>query len=297
MEELVLNNSRLKVEILASTGAYNGARFDHSAQVKQITLDGKHTFLTSEKAPFDPGFGFGLLNEFDIQGPCQSASTPVGSTFHKIGVGGLMRENAADYFFYDPYPIAAPLDWNIEPLSETELLFSTLSPVIRGMQYRYVKRLMLAENKLIVSYTLENTGEVAFSTENYAHNFISFDQQPTGRNTSLATKDPVNRNNFGEFVDPESLLEIGQDALSWSQTPTVDFFVEHLMKNQGAGKQWTLSNSETGTSISESVDFPATHLNLWGKEHVVSPEAFHAISLSPGETSTWCRTYEMSYLV
>ena len=83
MEAMVLNNSRLNVDILTGANAYNGSRFDHGGQVRQITLDGKHTFLSSEILGFDQNYGFGLHNEFDILGPQQYASTAVETVFTK----------------------------------------------------------------------------------------------------------------------------------------------------------------------------------------------------------------------
>ena len=141
------------------------------------------------------------------------------------------------------------------------------------MQYRYTKQLRLHDLQLQLHFKLENVGETPISTQNYAHNFVALDDQPIGAGYELTFANEINPKTFGEFVDSESLLFISGNQVKWTKTPTVDFYVEHALKNSGSGKIWELFHKQCRIRLSESINFEGTHLNLWGKGHVVSPRS------------------------
>ena len=94
-----LRNDLLVVEIGEPGELYSGARFDHSGNIIQVKLKNKHTFFTTEKSAYKNTFGFGLLNEFDIEKPEYFEGTEIGGYFLKTGVGELLRENDQPYDF------------------------------------------------------------------------------------------------------------------------------------------------------------------------------------------------------
>ncbi len=289
---LALKNDELTLALNHGKTAYSGIRFEQSAQISQITLHGVHTFLTSEKGQFEPAYGFGLLHEFDILNPAQYADTPVHEGYHKIGVGVIQKTSEAPYSFYDDkYPVLQKLTWEMTRSEPAAIAFSTLSPEVRGMQYRYSKTLSLQGNRLEIQYALENTGEIDFTTQHYCHNFMALDAQPVGPDYTLHLSHAINTRGFGEFVNPRSCLDVSADQISWHLAPDTDFFIEHLSKADSRFRSWTLRHRGSGTSVSESVDFTPTHMNLWGKGHVISPEIFHSLSVAAGTTARWQRIY------
>jgi len=290
--KLSLKNEQLSVSLNDTADSYSGIRFEHSGQVSQVVLNGKHTFLTTEKESFNPAYGFGLLNEFDILCPLQYPQTLVGEGFHKIGVGVLRKTSENPYFFADDYPILEKLEWTRSQTSNDSVTISTLSPDVRGMQYRYTKTLKLDGNRLVIQYQLENTGTVAIPTLHYSHNFLALDNQPVGLDYQLRVGHPIQSETFGEFVSPQNCITLTPDHISWKLAPKTDFFIENLSIGHPELRSWTLSHRGTGTSISESINFEPTRINLWGKGHVISPEIFHAFQVNAGSTATWQREYE-----
>ncbi len=289
-----IQNELVRIDILAGSQAYHGSRFDHSGQVAQICLENNHTFLGFEFPAFNSLHGFGLLNEFDITGPIQYGETPVGACFHKIGVGALKRKEDIPYFFADNYEIESPLQWTIEQKDASQLSFQTLSPDIRGMQYHYSKTLKVDETKLIITYRLQNTGTQPIETSHYSHNFLSLDQQSTGPNMELILDHTIDASSLGEFVNPENCINLQSSQLSWKDVPKSDFFIENLLYKAKGFTSWTLKNHSSKTLISEEFEFTPTHMNFWGRAHVISPEVFHHIQINPSETATWSRTFSVS---
>ncbi|NNK29987.1 MAG: hypothetical protein HKP04_03940, partial [Flavobacteriaceae bacterium] len=55
---------------------------------------------------------------------------------------------------------------------------------------------------------------------------------------------------------------------------------------------WELIHIKSKTGIRETGSFTTQKVNLWGWQHVVSPELFHAVSVEPGKSESWTRTYD-----
>ena len=285
-----LRNNVLEIEVGEPGEMYTGSRFDHSGNIRQIKFNGKHTFCTTENAEFSSAHGFGLLNEFDINGPAGYSDANQGEHFLKIGVGSLLKENQVPYNFLNRFK-NEPLVFDVVQSVETQLDFKTKSTLVGGIQILYNKQLSISENQLTIDYFLKNIGEKSFSTEEYCHNFLAIDQHGVSADYQLKFDFELNPGLFSKYINPEGLMVLSSDSISWKHKPLYDFFIAGLSGSQPRKASWTLTNKREKVGVSEQTDFEISKINLWGNGHVISPELFHQISLAPGEETSWKRVY------
>ncbi|MDA3929560.1 MAG: hypothetical protein PF541_11420 [Prolixibacteraceae bacterium] len=286
----LLKNNILEVEIGTPSEYYTGSRFDASGNIKQITLNGQHSFCASEKPSYNSAYGFGLLNEFDIDLPCNFAGAKNGEYFHKIGVGALLKQNNSPYNFFRSYEIKR-LNYNVIQESDAQLIFETKSEPIREMQYEYSKKITLNENELLIEYSLKNSGLSKIQAKEYCHNFLAFNGQNIGKDYCLSLNENIVPSQFNETVNTENLIQYNSNKLNWQASPERDFFISGLSNGNPLCKSWTLENSKEKLSVKEELDSVCAHFNLWGTKHVVSPELFVGIDLSPNKEKKWQRKY------
>ena len=68
-----------------------------------------------------------------------------------------------------------------------------------------------------------------------------------------------------------------------------------LREAEKAGRHWMrLSHEETGTGVWIGEDVPVSRFYGWSNVHAFCPETFIAISLKPGETMRFSRTYRFT---
>lgn len=286
----LLKNNVLEVEVGKPSEYYIGSRFDASGNIKQITLNRQHTFCASEKPSYNPAYGFGLVNEFDIDLPCNFNDAKDGQYFHKIGVGALLKQNNSPYNFYGSYKKKS-LNYNVTQISDTQLIFNTISESIQGMQYEYSKKISLYKNELLIEYSLKNLGLNKIQTKEYCHNFLAFNGQQIGKDYCLNLNDNIDPNQFFKAISTENLIQYSSNKLNWQKSPDCDFFIAGLSNGNPLCRSWTLKNSKVKLGMQEELDNACAHLNLWGTKHVVSPELFVEINLSPNKEKRWQRKY------
>jgi hypothetical protein len=285
-----LRNNILEVEIGEPGELYTGSRFDYSGNIRQIIFNKKHTFCTTEKNEYSRVLGFGLLNEFDINGPVGYSQANPGERFLKNGVGSLLKEDQKPYMFLYNYK-NDPLEYEVVLCDVTNLEFKTKSPLVAGIQTQFSKKVSISENQLIIDYFLKNIGEKSFKTEEYCHNFLAIDQHGVSADYLLKFDFELRPELFSEFLNPEGLMILTTDSISWKHKPLYDFFIAALGGAQQRKASWTLTNRREKVGISEHTDFESLRINLWGNGHVISPELFHLISLAPGKETKWQRVY------
>ncbi len=284
-KDIVLSNERLSVEISYPGEKYNGSRFDWCGLITQVTLDGKHTFCVKES--LEPGKGSGgcgLCGEFGIREPVGFDETPVGEYFPKIGVGLLKRPDTEPYDFFRKYEVK-PVDFNVIS-DNTSADLSAVMPVHNGYGYIYKKSISLSQNKLKITYILENTGEKKISTTEYCHNFIGIDNNSIGSNYSLKLPCDIHP----EGVSGEIIVK--DKEISWPDSFSGEFYSQFKDFDCSGNSTWELYDSKSGVSVKETDDFIPQKFALWGSKHVASPEAFANIDIEPGEKQTWLREYE-----
>jgi len=292
---ITLANDRLRVEIegCGQPGQYAGPRFDWTGFVRQVELlsGGGHTYCVPESLVPGAGTGgIGLCNEFGIDGPPGYYEIESGEKFPKIGIGTLTKLKTGGYSVFESYPIE-PVAIDTER-GEDWARFRIEAPEVNGYAYEYEKKLSLSGRKLIVEYRLTNRGRKTISTNEYVHNFVAVDGKPIGPGYVL--KFPLPVENLPGYEPVERLtkhLRVDGDGLRWE--PVTDTFYARYRSAEGPTPfYWELVDETTGAGMRESGSEPLDHYAIWGESHVVSPEAFVAIGLAPGETKSWSRTYE-----
>lgn len=314
-----INSPRLEVEIAQPGTVYRGTRFDWSAFITQVTLDGKHTFCMPESLESGQGTGgIGLCCEFGNEWSVGYDDAQPGEVFPKIGIGLLKRPDEGPYNFFRPYEIQEIFPIQVE--TETSHANFTVEPVdCRGYAARLKKSVRADENILAIEYTLENVGSKPIITHEYCHNFLGINQQPIGPNYTLR---------FPQTVKPESpppnLHRMAPANLRWLPKPILNWLVGRYMHRMSRNlvmkgseinwreipqqafftrlkgyqarqeAQWELVHTSSGLRVKEIDDFPPSRLVIWGTRHVVSAEVYTDIRVNPGESQSWMRKYEFA---
>ena len=290
MNNISLRSQRLEVEISAPGAAYHGSRFDWSAFITQVTLDGKHTYCVPES--YQPGEGtggIGLCNEFGIDQPIGYDEVEPGDLFPKLGVGLLRRHDRSTYNFFYPYEIVQRFPVVVE--SGPDWARFTVEPLdCRGYAARLVKTVRLQNNSLEIAYELENVGQKALLTNEYVHNFNAIDCQ-------LLSPDYRLRFPYRVEIEKENargmeVVDLQGEEMCISRTPTQAFYFRTQGFSQGAAPQWELTLPGSGVGLCEIDDFAPLRVGVWGTSHVISVEIFNEVSVQPGQVQKWTRRYE-----
>jgi hypothetical protein len=284
-----LHNERLEVLIDDPGAGYTGSRFDWTTQVRQITFDGKHRLLTREKEGVESpaAQGWGLAGEFGIEAPVGYEECPVGGAFPKIGVGLLTRPDDEAYRFHRPYTVR-PARFGVKPEGPRGVLITASQDPERGWGWFLKRHWSVSGTVLSLTTTLANTGSKPLSTGEYIHNFFGYNLLDPVTDWSLTLPRVVTRPELAAWVDPETVMVLEGAQVTWTETPTQDFFISCT---DAPPASWTLTHRPTGVRVSEAVDFPVAYCNVWGRGHVVSPELARKVEAAPGAVLTWTRTW------
>ncbi len=284
---MILRNSRLTVEIADLGTAYQGPRFDWTGFIVQVTLDHQHTFCGPESPLKGHGTGgIGLCGEFGISHPVGYHDARPGEKFPKLGVGLLTRPDN------DWHDFAADYEMKSFPVrtqkSDTRVVYEMDPLPCRGYEARLSKTVQIRGNTLDIFCELENVGTKPLRTREYNHNFIAINGQPVG---------PGYRLRFAEGIafapdELSPLLTHSNGEICWKSPVPTDFFCPASGPFEATGPAWELIHEPTGGGMNETVDFSIAHLGLWCAPHVIAPEVFVSIDLSPGERQSWRRSYE-----
>lgn len=286
-----LENKQLVLEIQEPGEVYRGARFDWTGQIVQVIYLDKHTFCTTETRDINliNEKGRGLYNEFGIDLSIGYESCLPGEEFPKIGVGQLTKTTEKPYDFFVNYPIK-PYNFNLR-IEKNYAEFICNSKTVSGYGFKLVKRIALEKNSFKVRYTLSNTGDLPIITNEYIHNFLSINNRDIDENYKLIFPFELKPQKFKESVNPENIVKFKNDTIYWDNNPSGQFFFSEIQNGLSQNGKWILIHEKEKAGISETTDFKLQRINLWGDTHVVSPEIFVKISLLPGRTAEWTRTF------
>jgi hypothetical protein len=288
---IILKKTKLELLIDPPGENYQRTRFDWTGKIRALTYEGKS--ITGREL-LHPGpdqlAGEGFYNEFGIDGPLGYDELPVGEWCHKIGVGRVKKEDTS-YDIHKDYD-CQPCEFEVER-EEQALRLTCHGPLLNGYAYLLKKEIRLLESGFQINYYLENQGEKPILTSEYSHNFLNIDQAPIGEAYRLRFPFELKPEGFGERVNPEGLLTIGQREVTWKGTPKEAFFFSMLSGGEEVEATWELWNVASGMGISETGSFPTRKVNLWGCGHVISPELFFDIRLAPAQSVRWSRTYQV----
>jgi len=258
--EIIMSNQQLEAVISKPGKGYTGTRFDWGGIVKQVTLDGRHTFLSTEKSGFeyDPQLGYGLIGQFEP---------------------GLPRMNEGEY--------------QLTVNKDSVIFTKDLEKNDKGWGYKLIKTITLEDRKLVIKCSLDNTGDKAFYFGEYNHNFIMINREPVSENYELEFSFIPEMSSSA--AKGKELMAINSNTISWTrELNDGDEFLCQL-KGFEKGKKdnyWRLLHKPSGAGVKASTDFEIVKVQLWGKRHTVCPEVFFQVKVNPGESFQWSRTYE-----
>lgn len=287
--DFILSNRRLEVTVQRPTEGYSGSRFDYTGFIPQVHFCG-HTFCVPEQVikGRETTGGIGLCNEFGLGMPIGYDDIAASEFFPKIGVGKLTK----------PYEGAYPHLFAFEKelckfqcgQDARGVWFRAPALPVNGYAFDLQKRVSIDDNTLTIFYQLQNEGEKPVRTQEYVHNFVGIDGLTLDEDYTLIFPAP-----FAKEMCMHTDLIFEDQKISFQRPPQPAFM---LMGEASfpAGLAWEVRNTRAGVGMREITDFPIDHINLWGVEHVLSPEVFILLELAPGETKTYTRTYEFFQL-
>jgi hypothetical protein len=287
----VLKNKNLEIRIDMPLAKYNFSRFDWTGKIVSVRY--KNMNISSEEklnSEDDYKYGKGFYNEFGIDEALGYDETKEGDWFHKIGVG-LLKKEGPDYSFSRSYEIQ-PATFKVTEKPD-KIIMSCQSRKMNGYSYSLKKEIELVESGFIIKYYLKNTGEKTINTNEYNHNFIAIDSSFIGSDYILTFPFLLKPELFEGNVNPEGKVQIGQKEITFNDTPQEQFFFGNLSGSEIVDATWEIVNTKKKIGIRENGNFKTTKINLWGCQHVISPELFFEILLQPGEKIEWSRTYDV----
>ena len=287
----ILQNGTLEIHIELPHEGYNHTRFDWTGKIKKVSFKGIGiTGNELERGIEGKNCGEGFYNEFGIDKPIGFDEIPIGDWFHKIGVG-LLKKDDTEYQFHKLYKVQSA-DFKVK-IAESGIQISCLSENYKGIAYRLIKEITLLEEGFQVHYTLENTGEKAIITNEYNHNFLCIGNEAVNDNYVLKLPFAPTSSKFGEFVNPDEILNIQNNQIVFKHTPNHQFFISNLSGGNEVMAKWTLINRTYGMAVCEHADFTTKSINLWGWSHVISPELFIELNIPAGQSKSWSRQYRI----
>ena len=287
----ILKNKNLEIHIDLPLENYNLSRFDWTGKITVVKY--KNIYVTgveNRNTVNQKDYGKGFYNEFGIDAAIGYDETKVGDWFHKIGVG-LLKKDDEPYLFSKCYEIK-PAEFKVTKKSN-KIVIDCTSQNVNGYAYVLKKEIELFESSFVIKYLLQNTGKKVIKTNEYTHNFLAINKDLIGGNYSLKFPFQIKPELFEESINLEDKVEIGQDEITFNNTPNEQFFFSNLSGNEEVNANWKLINTKNNIGLSEKGSFKTSKVNLWGWKHVVSPELFFEIRVEPNQAIEWSRTYNV----
>lgn len=287
----ILSNKNLEIQIDLPEENYNQSRFDWTGKIRKVTFQGIClTTIENEGNKNNEFCGSGFYNEFGIDAPIGYDETNKGEWFHKIGIG-LLKKEEGTYLFNKKYKVK-PAEFNFKK-AFNKVIINCKSEDVNGYSYMLKKEIELFENSFVINYFLENTGKKTILTNEYNHNFIAINKDLIGNNYVLKFPFDIKPAFFGETVNPEQKVDIGINEIKFNGSHKEQFFFSNLTGDKNVEASWEIINLKNNIGIKETGSFQTSKVNLWGWNHVISPELFFEINAKPGKSVIWSRTYNM----
>lgn len=290
---ITLKSNCLRVEI-AQPGEHpnDGVRFDRAGFITEVVLNNERQFCANEpKNLVHPSTGGrGLCCELMLD---LSNQVSAGEQYPKFGVGLILKETDEPYVFYKKYQIDYfPVEYTA---TETTAEFKTAAIACMGYAVNQWKRILVEENRLTVEYRLENVGEKTVDLEEYCHNFLTIDGMAISPDYVLEMPDLPDQGSaplrYLGTGHEQNLIGCGRGLTFAEAKPDV---FEAPAKVSGAQPKtpfiWKLSHKGARAYVMGEDSYFPTRVNIWGTDHLISPEFIQRIVLAPGEQAAWSRT-------
>lgn len=275
-----LSRSSFVVDIIVQPDhllAEFGPRFDRTATVKQVTLNGK-TFLIH--AGLSDDFG---LHGMGLRGFAKANNQ---TSFIKPGVGRLLRDDPGRYDFSHHYPIQELAPVQIDSQSESHI---TISQQIDDENFGYIyhKTYRIDPNSptLSITYDFTNTGKRTMLIEQYNHNWFNFANTTIDNAYHIQSGFEINCRPWPWFTQKGRHLSINNPINQGSYSPS--------SSTSTPENNWLkLGHNRTGMSVTISGDFPVSLLAFYTQDDAICPEVYITQLLASTQSWTWKRTYK-----
>lgn len=281
-EAFRLEQDRLQVEIEVASDRELpefGPRFDRTAVVRSVTLDGVELL-----GPWGLADEFGLFGD----GVLGFEEAAIGETFLKIGVGRLRRDTEEDYQFSYPYPVEALFPTEVAAAEHT-LSVVQQSDGAGPWQYRYSKTYVLSgPGELSIRYELANTGTVGWSFEHYNHHWFRVAGAPVGPGYAVVT-------GF-ELPEAETTLRHAPHALALAESLAsggVAYYAGDLAGVPPSANTFAVQLDGQAVVTYQATVSP-TRFALYADERGFCPEVFMRATVVPGAIVRWSATYRFT---
>ena len=291
-----------------------GLRFSPVANVIRVQLNYRD-FCYSPTAGGALTYLGGLPMEFDI-GQEEFQPDPPGynegsngSAFLKIGVGILQRNSSA-YNFSTNYPVIELAETTTTWQADRARFVQTLSGTANGYSCRLEEDLIVKNDSIIMNYVLTNTGTKTFTTEQYLHNFLTFSQRNVGPNYRVYFPYDMTASPEVTQWKPPELKPVGRGQQWVDENPPMVSLANMILYTKtisSVPKTWIYKPEDylgpdaiavEQTDVDQRViidsSLRSAYVGIWTTSYQVSPEQFVIITLAPGETAEFARTYRFS---
>jgi hypothetical protein len=283
-----------------------GLRFSPVANVLRAQLHGQE-FLYSPVAGGALSYLGGLAMEFDIGQEAFQPDPPgynegkSGDPFLKIGVG-ILRRDGNPYNFSAGYPVVELARTTATWKEDRVHFVQTLTGTANGYTCRLEQDVIVKNDRILMHYLLQNTGTKTFTTEQYLHNFMTFNSRPVGPNVRLSF--PYD---FTTSPEVSSWQAPTRRGLAAAAQPTVLRFantIEYTEQVSSVPKIWVykpedyagpdrfaVEHMDTRQRVIIESSIPAAYVGIWTTGYQTSPEQFVIVTLEPGQEVRFTRTY------
>lgn len=292
-----LENARLQVKF-AGPEQLQSQRFDRTAMVAEVILDGRYAFCTPEQVlpTRRTTLGRGLCGEFVLEGAAEAAGA--GQWFCKPGVG-LMKQTdrGMPYDMWKQYELR-PFPVTAERTAE-QVIFRQKGIPCGGYAVDIEKAFSLRDNRLVLDISVRNAGERDCILQEYQHNFLSLEGMPVGEGYVLdlgcdkALPRIVNETlRQGDEITLPSAVRVEGTSVFWEKDMKERILYHRSEEaDPSAPHRWTLRHLRSRVSVSEETGFCPSRIDIWSVEHCACPEFYQTVRLAPGEAAHWRRVW------
>lgn len=308
----VLSNGNLNVEVmdpLAPDRQDRFVRFSPMAWIIQANYRETDYFYapTNPTAPpwnNDPNrYPAGSPMEFDLGDfnvrPPGFDQARVGGEFVKIGVGILERIDNQNYNQGKAYTLAQEATTSVSWEQDRATFSQTLPrPSTTGYRYELETTMQLFGNQVLLEYELTNNGTRSFQTTQYLHNFTSMNGSSPNANSEVEVPWSFTaQGNLSDVLEQQGNKLVYENGINRSRKPVIP--VDNL---GNAPYEFTVRQTDLNEQYIASAKLPADNpgataeplgISIWNDSAGIqfSPEQFVLLSLEPGKSISWSRTY------
>lgn len=135
---------------------------------------------------------------------------------------GILQKEWPTYDFQHAYKIR-PTKFSTF-LGEDQITLICQSVPCGEYGYELRKIIQLKDDGFVIDYELINNGDKSIHTNEYTHNFLAFNDKSIDNSYELDLRFKTEPSRFIETVNPENLVDVGLQRISFLGSPTQPFF-------------------------------------------------------------------------